>query len=143
MKTAMMGDSKEGRNASNRFFTRDECRNLRVSRTIQPLTLIWLGRMDGMHLWNMGTDLTLNDSEGKPLATIIASTIVAGHFVTQVVAVHMNQEGKVLSDVSCKFGDWADKLVQIWPPQQPVVHWPPPKTFTNGGPDGIACVPHR
>lgn len=143
MKTATMGDSMKGRNAPNRFYTRDECRDMRESRTIPSLTLMWIGRTDGMHLWNMGTDFTLNDLEGKHLATIIASTIVAGHFVTQVVAVHMNPEGKPLSGLPCKLGDWADKLVQIWPPQQPVVHWPPPKTFTNGGRDGIAYLADR
>ncbi len=143
MKTAIMGDSMKGRHAPNRFYTRDECRNLREFRTIPPLTLMWIGRTDGMHLWNMGTDFTLNDLEGKHLATIIASTIVAGHFVTQVVAVHMNPEDKPLSGLPCKLGDWADKLVQIWPLQPPVVHWPPPKTFTNGGPDGIAYLADR
>jgi hypothetical protein len=143
MKTAMMSDSMKGRNAPNRFYTRDECRDMRVSRTIQRLTLMWIGRTDGMHLWNMGTDFTINDDEGKRLATVIASTIVAGYFVIQIVAVHMNQEDKVLAAVPCKFGGWADKLVQIWPPQQSIIHWPPPKTFTNGGTDGIAYLADR
>ena len=143
MKTAMVGDSMKGRNAPNKFYTRDECRGMRESRTIPPLTLMWIGRTDGMHLWNMGTDFTLNDAEGNRLATVIAATIVAGHFVTQVVTVHMNQQGKVLTDLPCKVGGWADKLIQIWPTQQSIVHWPPQKTFTNGGSDGIAYLADR
>ena len=143
MKTAMVGDSMKGRNAPNKFYTRDECRGARESRTIPPLTLMWIGRTDGMHLWNRGTDFTLNHAEGNRLATVIAATIVAGHFVTQVVTVHMNQQGKVLADLPCKFGDWVEKLIQIWPTQQSIVHWPPPKTFTNGGPDGIAYLADR
>jgi hypothetical protein len=143
MKTAMMSDSMKGRNVQNTFFTRNEGRELRLNRTIPALTLIWLGRVEGMHLWNMGTDFTLNDTEGNRLATVIAATIVAGQFVTQVISVHMNQKDRVLADVPCKFGEWHDKLIQIWPIKQPVVHWPPPNSFTNGGPDGIAYLADR
>jgi hypothetical protein len=103
----------------------------------------WVVGVEGMHLWNMGTDFTLNDTEGNRLATVIAATIVAGQFVTQVISVHMNQKDRVLADVPCKFGEWHDKLIQIWPIKQPVVHWPPPNSFTNGGPDGIAYLADR
>lgn len=143
MKTAMMSDSMKGRNVQNTFFTRGEGRNLRLNRIIPALTLMWLGRVDGMHLWNMGTDFTIIDAEGKRLATIIAATIVAGHFVTQIVTVHMDQKDKVLADVPCKFGDWNENLIEIWPIRQSVVRWPPTKTFTNGGPDGIAYLADR
>ena len=143
MKTAMMSDSMKGRNVPNTFFTKDEGRELRVERTIPPLTLVWLGSVDDMHLLSMGTDFTLNDAEGKRLATVIAATIVAGRFVTQIVRVHMNQKNKVLADLPCKFGDWNEKLIQIWPIKQPTLHWPPPKAFTNGGPDGIAYLADR
>jgi hypothetical protein len=90
-----------------------------------------------------GNDFTLNDEVGDRFATNIATTIVASHFVTQVVTVHHDQEGKRLSDIPCKFGNWNDKLIQIWPIQQPVVHWPPNGTFTNGGPEGIAYLMDR
>ncbi len=37
-----------------------------------------------------------------------------------------------------EFGNWADKLIQIWPHEKMFVNWPPEGEFTNGGPDGIA-----
>ncbi|HZY73144.1 MAG TPA: hypothetical protein VFE22_08570 [Edaphobacter sp.] len=143
VKTAMMSDSMKGRNASNRFYTRDECADMRLARTIPPRTLIWIGRVDGMHLALTGNDFTLNDPAGNRLATNTANTIVAGHFVTQVVTVHINQPGVTLEAIPCKIRNWNENLIQIWPIQQPIVHWPQTACFTNGGPDGIAYLMDR
>jgi hypothetical protein len=143
VKTAMMSDSMKGRNAPNKFYTRAECVAMREKREIPKDTLIWIGRADGMHLADVGNDFTLNDTNGDRLVTNIATTIAVGHFIVQVVTVHHNQAGKRLSDIPCKIGNWADKLIQIWPIQQPVVHWPPQGTFTNGGPEGIAYLMDR
>jgi hypothetical protein len=52
-------------------------------------------------------------------------------------------EGVNLDSIPCKIGNWADKLIQIWPIQQPVVDWPPKGTFTNGGPEGISYLMDR
>ena len=56
VKTAMVGDSMKGRGAPNQFYNRDECASMRVSRGIPARTLIWIGRIQGMHLGNFGTD---------------------------------------------------------------------------------------
>jgi hypothetical protein len=144
VKTAMMSDSMKGRNAANKFYSHDECLNSRVSRIIPPRTLIWIGRVDGMHLADVGNDFTLNYPDGnRRLATNIATTIGAGHFITQVVTVHMEDEGVNIDSVPCKLGNWADRLIQIWPVLQPIVHWPPNGSFTNGGPDGVAYLMDR
>jgi len=140
VKTAMMSDSMKGRNAPNLFYTREECSNLRICRSIPANTLVWIGRIDGMHLANVGTDFTLNDQVGSRLASCIATTIVAGHFVTQVVAVHHDQPGAQLEAIPCKWGNWNQNLEQIWRIQKPVVTWPPPLSFTNGGQDAIAYL---
>jgi hypothetical protein len=143
VKTAMMSDSMKGRNVSNKFYTRDECVDIRLTRTTPPRTLIWIGRIDGTHLALAGNDFTFNDRAGSRLATNTANTIVAGHFVTQVVTVHINQPGEHLEAIPCKIGNWNEKLIQIWPIQQPIVHWPAKAFFTNGGPDGIAYLMDR
>jgi hypothetical protein len=143
VKGAMMSDSMKGRNAPNKFYSRGECANLRQSLTIPPNTLVWIGRVDGKHIANVGTDFTYNDGSGKHLSTNSVCTIAAGHFVTQVVSVHIDQTGASLNEIRCKGNDWNDKLIQIWPIQQPVVHWPPKVSITNGGPAGIAYLLDR
>ncbi|MDE1161187.1 MAG: hypothetical protein PW792_04480 [Acidobacteriaceae bacterium] len=143
VKTAMMSDSMKGRSAVNVFYTRGDCSGMRVGRSIPERTLVWIGRIDGMHLANAGTDFMLNDQMGKPLASCIATTIVAGHFVTQVVTVHLEQPEGRLDAIPCKVGDWDLNLEQIWPIQKPVAAWPPPVSFTNGGPEAIAYLLDR
>lgn len=142
VKGAMMSDSMRGRTGT-KFYTRDECLNMRISRTIPPNTLVWIGRVDGEHIANVGTDFTWNDKSGKHLATNCLCTIAAGHCVKQVVSVHVEQPGANIQSIPCKAGNWDEKLIQIWPIQQPVVHWPPKIAITNGGPDGIAYLLDR
>lgn len=143
VKTAMMSDSMKGRNAPNKFYTRDECLNLRQSRQIPSRTLIWIGRVDGMHLADVGNDFTFLYPNGERLTSNTVSTIVTGHFVVQVVTVHMDRECANIDAIPCKFGNWDEKLIQIWPIQKPVVQWPPKVSFTNGGPEGIAYLLDR
>ncbi len=143
MKTAMMTDSTKGRLAPNRFYKREECISMRLSRKIPAQTLIWMGRIEGMHLADIGTDFTLADPDKNRIAMGSADTIVAGHFVTQVVTVHVEKDGVEISAISCKMGDWDESLIQIWPIKKPTVHWPPKVTFTNGGPRGIAYLMDR
>jgi hypothetical protein len=45
------------------------------------------------------------------MATNIATTIAAGHFITQVVTVHMEDEGVNLDSIPCKIGNWVDMLI--------------------------------
>jgi hypothetical protein len=55
----------------------------------------------------------------------------------------MDSEGANIDEIPCKFGNWDEKLIQIWPIQKPVVQWPPKISFTNGGPEGIAYLLDR
>src|SRR5690348_16244397 len=91
VKTAMVSDSMKGRAAPNQFYSRDERVNLRTSRVIPPRTLIWVARIDGMHLGNFGTDFALFDAQKERIGMGSVTTIVAGHFVTQVVSVHVEK----------------------------------------------------
>lgn len=143
VKTAMMSDSMKGRNAPNRFYNRDECVDMRLAREIPARTLIWIGRIDGMHLVDIGTDFTLLDPDKNRIGMGSVDTIVAGHFITQAVTVHVEKEGVEIPALTCKMGNWNESLIQIWPIQKPTVHWPPKVTFTNGGPQGIAYLMDR
>jgi hypothetical protein len=116
---------------------------LRVSGEIPPRTLIWIGRMDEMHLGNFGTDVALFNTQKERVGMGSVTTIVAGHFVTHVVSVHVEKENTEISELQCKMGNWNESLIQIWPIQKPTVQWPPKVAFTNGGPQGIAYLRDR
>jgi hypothetical protein len=143
VKTAMVSDSMKGRAAPNQFYNRDERVKLRVSREVPPRTMIWIARMDGMHLGNFGTDFALFNPEKERIGMGSVTTIVAGHFVTQSVSVHVEKENTDIPEIGCKMGNWNESLVQIWPTQKLTVLWPPQVSFTNGGPQGIAYLMHR
>ncbi|HYM77464.1 MAG TPA: hypothetical protein VE377_15930 [Candidatus Dormibacteraeota bacterium] len=143
VKTAMVSDSMKGRAAPNQFYSRDERLKMRISREIPPRTLIWIARMDGMHLGDFGTDFALFSPQKERIGMGSVTTIVAGHFVTQAVSVHVEKENTEISELGCKMGDWNDSLVQIWPTQKPTVQWPPKVSFTNGGPRGLAYLTDR
>src|ERR1700722_15527318 len=89
VKTAMVSDSMKGRSAPNQFYNRAECTNMRVSREIPARTLIWIGRIDGMHLGDFGTDFVLFNPQKERIARGSVSTIVVGHFMTHVVTAHI------------------------------------------------------
>jgi len=143
VKTAMMTDSMKGRGASNQFYSRAECINMRLKQEIPNRTLIWIGRIDGMHLVDTGTDFALFDLQKERVGMGSVTTIVAGHFVTQVATVHIEKENAEIASLPCKMGNWNESLVQIWPIQKPTVQWPPKASFTNGGPAGLAYLMDR
>lgn len=143
IKTAMVSDSMKGRNAPNQFYSREECSNMRIGREIPARTLIWIGRIDRMHLGNFGTDFALFDPQKIRIGMGSVNTSVAGHFVTQVVTVHIEKPNIEISGLACKMGNWNKSLLQIWPPQKSIVRWPPKISFANGGGEGIAYLLDR
>ena len=143
VKTAMVSDSMKGRNAPNRFYDRDECVNIRLTLQIPERTRIWIGRVDGMHLGDFGTDFTILSQDKKRIGIGSVATIVAGHFITQVVTLHSVPEYKGHIEISRKLGDWDNMLIPIWPIAKPTVQWPPKVSFTNGGPHGVAYLMDR
>jgi hypothetical protein len=94
---------------------------MRISREIPVRTLIWIGRIDGMHLGNFGTDFALFNPKKERIGMDSVSTIVAGHFVTQVVTVYIEKENIEISNLPCKMGNWDESLVQLWPIQKPTI----------------------
>jgi hypothetical protein len=143
VKTAMVGESMKGREAPNQFYNRDERAAMRISRDIPPRTLIWIARMDAMHLGDFGTDFALFNPQKERIGMGSVTTVVAGHFVTQVVTVHVEKLNTEIPQLPCKMGNWNASLVQIWPIQKSIVQWPPKVSFTSGGPHGLAYLSER
>ena len=143
LKTAIMSDSMKGRGAPNLFFERKECLNLRLGREIPNRTRVWIGRMHGKHLGNFGTDFTIVSQEKTRIGTGSAVTIIAGHFIAQVVGFHLTPQCKANAEISCKPGDWDNMLISIWPIERKTVQWPPRVSFTNGGRRGIGYLMDR
>jgi hypothetical protein len=105
-----------------------------------------MGALAEAHLGSFGTDLAIFGDSGKTrIATGIASTIIVGHFIIQLVTQHTLQQfaGQNIPDVQPRIGDCEDMLIELYPKKQKKLNWPPHISFTNGGPQGIAYLMHR
>jgi hypothetical protein len=145
-KTAMMFDSARPKQGGIRYYIGAESSAFRATFAIPPRTRIWLGRLDTKHLHAGGTDfLYKTQNTDLPMVLQTIFTIVAGHFIAQIVsqrALPGFQEDE-MQELSPKPGDWDNKLIQIWPVSRDWIMWPPERTFTNGGPEGIGYLGDR
>jgi hypothetical protein len=141
----MISDSIKPRNASENFYTREERVKMLESRAIPDRTRIWIGQLSESHLGMFGTDYTILADGKTQVGEGTANTIIVGHLVVQVVTEHIRPEFAHLkiTQIQPRPGDWDQKLIEIWPTTHKKVNWPPPKSFTNGGPDGMAYLMHR
>lgn len=144
-KTAMVFDSLKGRDPAKRFFTKEECVNLRLSYSIPDRTRIWVGRVSFSSLGGYGTDVKIVSPEGMSLAVGMAVTIVIGHLAIQSVTMHINPEhaGKDISDVQPKEAEWSQLLTPVWPPDLQYVPWPPKQSFEKSGRHGVGSLMER
>ena len=83
-------DSFKGRRTTARFYDRDECVNLRLYRAIPGRTAISIGRVSTSLLVAKGVDFNRCPLDRTWMVNGIFSTIVVGHFVTQVVTLHVD-----------------------------------------------------
>jgi hypothetical protein len=134
MKMAFLFDSTKGRNAENVFYEKSEGLAFAADRTIPQFTGIWIGRLEESHRSFDGADFTLLSSETR-IGGGSSVTLMNEHFVAQIVSVRLKETptGPTALNIDPKPGDWANTLIQIWPPQAPVVNWPPPASLTNLG----------
>jgi hypothetical protein len=72
-------------------------------------------------------------------------TLANEHFVAQIAGVRLKVTPTIPTELNIepKPGNWNNQLIQIWPPENTVVHWPPPIPFTIGGPDGYFYLMDR
>jgi hypothetical protein len=145
MKTAMVFDSVNRRTRTS-FYERDECKNLRLTRSIPDRVHIWMGRSSiSTGLAAIGTDLSIVMSDGLQVGMGCATTLVVGHLALQVLAMHIFSEhtDKNIGEINPKPGRWNEMLSTIWPIGGRSVAWPPPVTFTNSGESSIATLMDR
>ena len=145
LKTAMVLDSTRLKADGARFYGRTDCAAMRVSRAIPPNTRVWIGRSHEKHLLAHGIDyqdLEAETHEAKVKSTI--TTIVAGHFVAQSITQRKMPRFDHLDMpvLQPKPTNWDAFLLPIWPSQR-VVRWPTQRSFSNGGPEGIAYLVDR
>jgi hypothetical protein len=143
VKTAMVSDSTNDHQGGGKFYTRDECVAMRVSKEIPKGTRVWIGRFTESHLGMFGTDFTILSSDKSRIGTGTANTVVVGHFVAQVVTVHAKPGSEIAREIQPKPGNWENMLSQLYPRVHKNMSWPPRVSFTNGGPLGIAFLMDR
>jgi hypothetical protein len=68
-----------------------------------------------------GTDVAIVSPDLSKIGVGMATTIVIGHLVVQVLTMHVAPN---VEDVSPKPGNWNKMLVQIWPIGRHNVMWP-------------------
>jgi len=119
VKTAMVlqGAIAQGR---TRFYTTQECEQLRVSSLIPERTLIWVGRLSESALFAAGTHIWQQDNLGVTHSGH-AATFIVGYLIFQVLSIRVGPQyyGKAARTV-CRDGPWDDSLFGIYPPNQTV-----------------------
>jgi hypothetical protein len=143
-KMAFLFDSTKGRNADNVFYKKDEGVAFEKSRQIPQFTGIWIGRLDESHRSADGADFTLLSPDAR-IGGGSSLTLTNEHFVAQIASLRLMDTPTVptVLNIEPKPGDWSNMLIQIWPIEKPVVHWPPTIFFTNGGPRGYYFLMDR
>jgi hypothetical protein len=129
MKTGMVLDSIYKHNL---FYQKDECKNLRETRTIPTGTVIWFGRYYGNSLHAGLTDFSLDSPPRLKVANGCVITFVFGHAVFQILSarVKLDYEEQRFHAPVVRPGRWDELLTKIWPNTGSQIVWPPPLSFT-------------
>jgi hypothetical protein len=131
---------------NEKSYTEAERVSMRLTRNIAERTRIWIGALTEPHLGSFGTDLAIFGNNDKTrIGTGIASTIIVGHFVIQIVTQRTFPEfaSQNISDIQPRTGNWEEMVMELYPERQKKHNWPPKISFANGGPKGIAYLMHR
>ena len=125
------------------YYSREDRHRLRSSSTVPPRTTILLGRFCRSSLLATGTTLRGDVNAEKGVTTNCVSTILVGHLAVQVFTIYPvpKYRDRPLG-FTPKPGPWNSLLTQVWPTTSSK-NWPPPLTFTNGGPLSIARLQDR
>lgn len=128
MKTGVVLDSIH---RHNRFYQKDECENLRETRTIPTGTVIWIGRFFGNGLHAGLSDFSLESPPHVKVGTGCVITFVLGRVVFQILSARARADHKEQQfNVGFRPGRWDELLTKIWPNTGSQITWPPPLSFT-------------
>ena len=142
LKTAMVLDSVQVKQRGGHFFTREECKAIRLNRTIPDQTYVWIAAYSRKGFSVDGTILTLDFPTAPKAAKASVSTIIVGHLPIQVITIRPEPQHKNtrIEDVTIRPGQWDKFLLSIWPVEKRSIMWPPPLTFNNSGPRSIGTL---
>jgi hypothetical protein len=117
----------------SRFFTREECEQFRLSRTIPARTMVWLERMHPSGISAFGRYERLMSDTGAP-ADGYVMTYTAGYVAIQVYSIHFSVEFEPgqIPDVYANPGPWDECLFDILPATKRIL-WPPLRSFSQRG----------
>jgi hypothetical protein len=115
------------------FFTEEEHRKLKLTRTLPSRTTVLLGRFALSSLLADGTTLRGDDGGVKGVAYNSVTAIVVGHVALQVFTIHPipEYENRPLSFTPMQ-GPWNGLITPIWPIVS-ATQWPRGHSFTNDG----------
>ena len=124
VKTSMVLESID----SNRtwFYSEAERQTMRSAQSLPPRTSVWIAKcINQPNIYNAAKDL--RTTTGKNEAHAYATTMAFGALALQIVSIKTTvaipENIPLTYDVSN--GPWDQTLVQIWPPSQKSLAWPP------------------
>lgn len=117
-----------------RFYSREECRELRMTERIPERSMIWLGRMSEVGVFAAGTRAWLNiDKEPHERAEGVVATFSVGNLAMQILTFRFPANyTSTTMQVQCFDGPWEESLVTIYPSTS-AVSWAPRLTFSQKG----------
>lgn len=129
-KTAMVIEG--AKQDKNKFYTDQDLKNLRLIKAIPPDTLVWLGRFAQSYLLHAEAR-KLNVRRQVQTIQVTdgcSTTFVVKRLIVQMLSVHRAPgAGMGRLRVEIQGGDWSRSLVQVWPPSDRDVNWPPQLAF--------------
>jgi hypothetical protein len=150
MKTAMVFEAiAPGPFGNERFYTRDECEQLRVASGLPARTAVWLGRFSGNFIGGGashigGTQFRHNEVAVRKVHGHV-TTVVVNHLTIQVLTIHIFPEDYApfvnipQNNAPC---DWDDLALPIWPNLR-AVEWPPKRSCVEDGPFRLGTLVGR
>ena len=116
------------------FYSQAEREHLRLTRSLPPDTLVWLGRNERSDFTICHTRTLSRSTPGPILREGLVTTLAIARLVIQVLTVRRADSYPTgsIPPLSVRPGAWRQLLVKIWPPRG-TIQWPPPLTFTETG----------
>jgi hypothetical protein len=116
------------------WFTLEERHGLRALSRLPVRSSVWLGRYSGSGRIGSESHTIQYAIPGDGIADGYACTLLVGHLMLQVFALHVpveKEDHRTPFGVPWNVGDWERLLVQIFPSRIPLARWPPPDSISN------------
>jgi hypothetical protein len=110
-----------------KFYTQAERDTVRLKQRPPDATCIWIGR--GVQAgWSATVGRTVAFT-GEPLTGGLVTTMAIEHLVIQAITIRLTPGHPHVDRANVNFPNlpdpWIGRLVQIWPPRESTIEWPP------------------